>query len=62
MDAFDKVVAAAKKWGKPAGVWTSSETIQWSIEKGFTLNTVGSADDFLMQGATIALEEARGSQ
>jgi 2-keto-3-deoxy-L-rhamnonate aldolase RhmA len=62
MDAFDKVVAAAKKWGKPAGMWTSAETIQWAIEKGFMLNTVGSADDFLMQGATIALEKARGSQ
>ena len=61
IDAFDKVLAAAKKWGKPAGMWTSAETIQWAIEKGFTLNTVGSADDFLMRGARIALEKARGS-
>jgi len=59
IDAFDKVVAAAKKWGKLAGMWTTSETIQWAIEKGFTLNTVGSADIFLMQGASIALEKAR---
>ena len=62
IDAFDKVVAAAKKRGKPAGMWTSAETIQWALEKGFTLNTVGNADGFLMQGATIALEKARGSQ
>ena len=52
------MVAAAKKWGKPAGMWTSAETIQWAIEKGFTLNTVGSADNFLMRGAKIALEKA----
>ena len=62
IDAFDKVVTAAKKWGKPAGMWTSAETIQWAIEKGFTLPTVGSADNFLMRGAKIALEKARGSQ
>lgn len=62
IDAFDKVVAAAKKWGKPAGMWTSAETIQWAIEKGFTLNTVDSADSFLMEGARLALEKAQGSQ
>jgi len=59
MDAFDKVVAAAKKWGKSAGMWTSLETIQWAIEKGFTLNTVDGADSFLMRGANIALEKVR---
>lgn len=62
IDAFDKVLAAAKKWGKPAGMWTYQENIQWAIEKGFTLNTVDSADIFLMKGATMALEKARGSQ
>ncbi len=62
IEAFDKVVTAAKKWGKPAGMFAVQENIQWAIEKGFTLNTVGSADNFLMQGATIALEEARGTQ
>ena len=62
IEAFDKVVAAAKKWGKPAGMWTSAETIQWAIEKGFTLNTVGSADVFLLQGAKMALGKARGTQ
>ncbi len=62
VEAFDKVVAAAKKWRKPAGMWTSAETIQWAIEKGLTLNTVGSADAFLTEGASIALEKARGTQ
>ncbi len=62
MDAFDKVVAAAKKWGKSAGMAASPENIQWAIEKGFTLPTVDSDDEFLMQGARIALEKARGSQ
>ena len=59
IDAFDKVVAAAKKWGKPAGMFAVQENIEWAIEKGFTLCTVGSADDFLMEGARIALEKAR---
>ena len=62
VDAFDKVVTAAKKWNKPAGMWTSAEIIQWAIEKGFTLNTVGGADSFLMEGAKLTLEKARGTQ
>ena len=62
MDAFDKVLAATKRRGKSAGMYATTETIQWAIEKGFTLKTVGSADGFLMQGAEIALEKARGSQ
>ncbi len=62
IEAFDKVVAAAKKWGKPAGMFAVQETIQWAIEKGFTLNTVDDDDSFLMRGASIALEKARGSQ
>ena len=62
IDAFDKVVAAAKKWRKPAGMFAVQESIQWAIEKGFTLNTVGNADSFLMQGAKIALEKAQGSR
>ena len=62
IEAFDKVVAAAKKWGKPAGIYAVQENIQWAIEKGFTFNTVGDDDSFLMWGAKIALEKARGSQ
>jgi len=59
INAFDKVVAVAKKWGKPAGMYAVQESIQWAIEKGFTLNTVGNADSFLMEGARMALEKAR---
>jgi len=56
---FDKVVAAAKKCGKPSGMWTSAETVKWAIDRGLLLNTVGSADGFMMQGARIALETTR---
>ena len=62
IEAFDKVLAAAKKWGKPAGMFAVQDNIQWAIEKGFTLCTVDDADSFLMQGARIALEKARGTQ
>ena len=62
IEAFDKVLAVAKKRGKPAGMWANKDNIQWAIEKGFTLCTVGSADNFLMEGARLALEKAQGSQ
>ncbi len=62
IEAFDKVLVSAKKWGKPAGMFAVQENIQWAIEKGFTLNTVDSDDSFLMQGATMALEKAQGTQ
>ena len=60
--AFDKVAVAAKKWKKTSGTYTSPNIIQWAKKKGFTLNCVGGADDFLMQGAIKALEKARGFQ
>ena len=59
LEAFDNVLAAAKKWGKPAGMFTFIENIEWAIKKGFILNTVDSADRFLLQGAKMALEKAR---
>ncbi len=59
IECFDKVVAAAKKWGKPSGMWTSAETVKWAIDRGLMLNTVGSADGFMMRGARIALEKTR---
>jgi len=62
MDALGKVVAAANKRGKPAGIATTAKTIHWAIEKGFRISNVGSADSFLMQGARIALEKARDAQ
>lgn len=59
MGAFDRVLEAAKKFGKPAGMFASQENIRWAIEKGFILNTVGDADNFLRRGAMLALEKAR---
>jgi 2-dehydro-3-deoxyglucarate aldolase len=56
--AFDKVLAASEKSGKPAGMFTSPDNIEWAIKKGFRFNTVGSADDFLMQAAKGALKKA----
>jgi 2-keto-3-deoxy-L-rhamnonate aldolase RhmA len=62
LEAFDKVLSTARKWDKPAGMFTLTENIEWAITKGFTLNTVGSADRFLLEGAKIALEKARGTK
>lgn len=58
--AFDTVLAAAKKAGKPAGMFATSENIQWAQEKGFVLNTVDDCDAFLRKGAELALEAFRG--
>jgi len=62
LDAFDHVLKAAAKHGKPAGMLTSSSNIEWALEKGFRFNTVGSADDFLMTGARLAMEAARSAK
>lgn len=59
--AFDQVLDAAKRRQKPAGLFAVDENIAWAIEKGFTFNTVGSADRFLMYGAKVALEKTRGA-
>ena len=60
--AFDRVLEAAKNHGKPAGMFASSENIQWALEKGFTFNTVDDADTFLMTGARTALQRVRGNK
>ena len=57
--AFDRVLEAANKVGKPAGIFTTHENIRWAVEKGFILNTVDDADIFLRRGATLALNKAR---
>ncbi len=62
LGVFNKVLQIAKKWGKPAGMYAAQDNIEWAIEKGFKLNTVGSADQFLMLGARMALQKARGSK
>jgi 2-keto-3-deoxy-L-rhamnonate aldolase RhmA len=59
LEAFDIVVRAAKKAGKPAGIYATSGNIEWAIEKGFTFNSVDSADGFLAAGAATALRKAK---
>ena len=58
--AFDTVLAAAAKAGKPAGMFATSATIGWAKEKGFVLNTIDDSDDFLKNGALDALKKFRG--
>ncbi len=57
-EAFQKVLEASEATGKPAGLYCNPSNIQWALEKGFKYNTVGEADDFLMEGARRALEAA----
>lgn len=59
--AFDLILEAAEKYGKPAGMFATLDTIEWALDKGFKFNTVGDADSFLMQGAKMALAKARHS-
>ncbi|MBM4432919.1 MAG: 4-hydroxy-2-oxo-heptane-1,7-dioate aldolase [Chloroflexi bacterium] len=59
MEAIDKTVEAALKWGKPAGLFVSQDNVQWARKKGFRLILIGTADFFLMQAAKAALEKAR---
>ncbi|MBN2239452.1 MAG: hypothetical protein JW712_06745 [Dehalococcoidales bacterium] len=58
--AFDTVLAAAEKAGKPAGMFATSETISWAKDKGFVLNTIDDCDAFLKNGALLAIETFRG--
>ncbi len=60
--AFDRVLEAAEKAGKPAGMFATRETIRWATDRGFTLSTVDSADAFLAYGARTALDAARGKK
>jgi 2-keto-3-deoxy-L-rhamnonate aldolase RhmA len=57
--AFDRIVEAAEKYRKPAGMFATLDTIDWAMDKGFKFNTVGDADSFLMYGAKIGLAKAR---
>ena len=62
LDAFDKVLAAGKKWQKPVGLYGFSHTIQWAIEKGFRLNTVDSDATLLMRGASRVLKKVAAAK
>jgi len=57
--ALDRVLSAAKKHKKPAGMYTTPDTIDWVVKKGYTFNTIGSDDGFLVQAARQGLEKAR---
>jgi 2-keto-3-deoxy-L-rhamnonate aldolase RhmA len=58
-EAFDRVLEAAAKHGKPAGMFCTSDNVEWALEKGFIYNTVDCDDAFLIQGAKAAVEKAR---
>ena len=58
--AMDRVIEASEASGKPAGMYSNMDNISWALERGFTYNTVGEADGFLMYGARVALDRARG--
>ena len=57
--AFDKVLKAAKKCGKPAGMAADNHCLEWAIDKGFKLCAVGNDDIWMVQGATMVLDKAR---
>lgn len=56
---FDRVLEAAKKHGKSAGMFANIENIEWALDKGFKFNTVDDDDTFLISGAQAALKKAR---
>lgn len=62
LEAFDRVLRAAEEWGKPAGMFANIDNIGWALKRGFRFNTVDDADAFLIRGARMALERARGGE
>lgn len=60
--AFDQVLKASKRYGKPAGMFATSSTIEWALEKGFKFNTVDDSDIFLMTAARAVLAKARAAE
>jgi 2-keto-3-deoxy-L-rhamnonate aldolase RhmA len=57
--AFSRILEAAEKHEKPAGMFATLENIDWALDKGFRFNTIGTADSFLMQGAKSALARVK---
>ncbi len=62
MATFDQVLEAAKRHGKPAGMFAVLDNIEWALEKGFKFNTVDCDDFFLIRAAKAALEKAKGTK
>lgn len=61
--AFDRILKVSQKYGKPAGMFATIDTIEWALDRGFRFNTVGDADSFIIQGAKMALAKAgRGAK
>ncbi len=60
--AFDRVLEASARAGKPAGMYCGADNIEWAIEKGFRFPTIGNDDAFLMRavGATLATARKAG--
>ncbi len=58
-EAFDKVVDAAKRHGKPAGMFATIDNVEWALDKGFKFVSVDDDDTFLILGAQMALDKAR---
>ncbi len=59
--AFDRVLEAAERHGKPAGMFATIDNIEWALKKGFKFNTVDDDDTFLIRSAQTALAKARGT-
>ena len=58
LEAYDRVLQTAARHGKPAGMFCTSENVEWALKKGFIFNTVDADDAFLLKGAKMALEKA----
>jgi len=55
--AFDRVLEAADRAGKPAGMYCHAGNIKWAIDKGFRFLTIGNDDNILTTavGETLAI-------
>ena len=58
-EVFDKVLDAAKRHGKSAGMFATIDNVQWALDKGFKFVSVDDDDTFLILGAQMALDKAR---
>jgi len=54
---LDRVLEAANRHGKPAGMFTTLETIEWVLKKGFRFNTLEGDDFLLLRAAKMAVEK-----
>ena len=59
LEAFDIVLKAAEKAGKPAGMFAASSNIEWAVEKGFKFISIDSDDTFIMSAGNRALKKAK---